>query len=109
MSVRPPSRAKGTNTQWMKDYLQGREMRTAIKGSSSSWCEVTTGVLQGSVLAPVLFKACISDVTGGLNSFINLFADDAKQMKIKSQGDCDELQRDTDKTHDRSPAMETGI
>ena len=36
----------------------------------------------------------------GLNCYINLFADDAKLMKvIKSEGDCEELQRDIDKIH----------
>ena len=69
---------KGTILKWMKDYLQGREMSTVIRDSKSSWCEVTSGVPQGSVLAPIMFQIYINDMTEGLNSYINLFADDAK-------------------------------
>ena len=40
---------------------------------------------------------------GGLNTYINLFADDAKLLRvIKSQADCMELQRDIDKIHEWS-------
>ncbi len=39
-------------------------------------------------------------MTEDLNSYINLFADDAKIMKIiKDENDCKELQKDTDKIH----------
>ena len=91
---------KGTLLEWMKDYIQDREIRTVIRDCSSSWCEVTSGVPQGSVLAPIMFQVYINDMSEGLNSYINLFADDAKLMKvIKNQGDCEELQRDIDKIY----------
>ena len=35
---------KGTLLEWMKDYIQDREIRTVIRDCSSSWCEVTSGV-----------------------------------------------------------------
>ena len=94
---------KGTLLEWMKDYLQDREMRTVIRDSNSRWCEVTSGVPQGSVLAPIMFQVYINDMSEGLTSYINLFADDAKLMKvIKNKGDCEELQRDIDKIHEWS-------
>ena len=94
---------KGTILKWMKDYLQGREMSTVIRDSKSSWCVVASGVPQGSVLAPIMFQIYINDMTEGLNSYINLFADDAKLMKIiKNQGDCEELQRDIDQIYEWS-------
>ncbi len=94
---------KGKILKWMKDYLQGREMSTVIRDNKSSWCEVTSGVPQGSVLAPIMFQVYINDMTVGLNSYINMFADDAKLMKvIKNQEDCEELQRDIDRIYEWS-------
>ena len=94
---------KGIVLNWMKDYLQDREMRTIIRDTSSSWCEVTSGVPQGSVLAPIMFQVYINDMAEGLSSYINLFADDAKLLRIiKSHEDCKELQRDIDKIHEWS-------
>ena len=90
----------GATLRWMKDYLQGREMRTVIKDTNSSWREVTSGVPQGSVLAPIMFQVYINDMTRGITSYVNLFADDAKLMRIiKDENDCKELQNDIDKIH----------
>ena len=45
----------------------------------------------------------INDMQEGLNSYIKLFADDAKLFRvIKSHTDCMELQRDIDKIHEWS-------
>ena len=89
---------KGTLLKWMKNYLEDREMRTVIRDTPSTWGEVTSGVPQGSVLAPIMFQVYMNDIQEGLSSYINLFADDAKIMReIKSLDDCLELQRDIDK------------
>ena len=87
----------------MEDYLKDREMRTVIRDNYLSWSGVTSGVPQGSVLAPIMFQIYINDMQEGLNSYINLFADDAKLLRvIKSHADCMELQRDIDKIHEWS-------
>ena len=49
----------------------------------SEWREVISGVPQGSVLAPIMFLVYLNDMTEGENSYISLFADDAKKMKSK--------------------------
>ena len=46
---------RGKVLEWMQDYLKDREMITVIREATSSWRNVTSGVLQGSVLAPIMF------------------------------------------------------
>lgn len=78
-------------------------MRTVIRDKYSNWSTVTSGVPQGSVLAPIMFQIYINDIQEGVNSYINLFADDAKLLKvIKSQVDCIEMQRDIDNMYEWS-------
>ena len=70
----------GKLLRWMKDFLEGRKMRTILRGKYSSWLDVTSGVPQGSVLAPVMFLIYINDIQENITegSYINMFADDAK-------------------------------
>ena len=98
---------KGTIWKWMEDYLQGREMRTVVRDEKSDWKKVTSGVPQGSVLAPIMFLIYVNDMTEGVSSYMSLFADDAKLLrKISNQEDCKELQKDLDRIHDWSKTWE---
>ncbi len=63
---------------WIENWLNNRKQRVVINGTASDWVPVTSGVLQGSVLGPVLFIIYISDINVGSNNFIEKFADDTK-------------------------------
>ena len=69
----------------MEDFLSNREMRTVIKDQKLEWCIVKSGVPQGSVLAPVMLFVYVIDMTEGVNSYMSIFADDAKLLsRIKN-------------------------
>ena len=93
----------GRLLDWMKDYLKDREMRTVIRSESSKWLKVSSGVPQGSVLGPVMFGLYVNDMVEGIDSYVNLFADDAKVMrKVRSEEDCRRLQEDLDRINEWS-------
>ena len=54
--------------------------RVCIKGVKSSWLRVLGGVLQRSVLGPILFLIYINDLDEGILSWILKFADDTNVL-----------------------------
>lgn len=57
MQIRTHFRIKGTTNEWMKGYLEGREMRMVITDLKSEWKRVTSRA-QGSISAPIIFLGC---------------------------------------------------
>ena len=49
---------------------------------NSSWNGVTSGVLQGSILGPLLFLMYINDLSDGFSSNCKLFADDTSIFSV---------------------------
>ena len=86
---------RGKILRWIQAYLKGRKQRVVLRNGQSSWCEVDSGVPQGSILGPLLFLLFINDLPISIDSSIKLFADDTKlYRKIESLEDCESLQRD---------------
>ena len=91
----------GQTLQWIKAFLTGRSQRVRVEQGYSSWNQVKSGIPQGSVLGPILFVIFINDMPGVVESFCQLFADDAKVFRnICSSEDNKKLQCDIDKLSD---------
>ena len=61
---------------WISAFLQNRTQRVLVSGDKSSWCDVLSGVPQGTVLGPLLFLTYINDLPENIQSTVRLFADD---------------------------------
>ncbi|CAB3379847.1 Hypothetical predicted protein [Cloeon dipterum] len=79
---------------WMENFLVGRSQFVRIGGARSEPCEVTSGVIQGSVLGPLLFNIYVSDLPAALNTNLVQYADDCTVFRVVSCQDDDELQED---------------
>ena len=75
-----------------------------VRSEYSEWFDIISGVLQGSVLGPILFLIYINDIPETVNSNVNiLFADDTKIFRtLKNKPDCEILQADLDNLSDWS-------
>ena len=67
---------KGGMMSWFKPYLSNRKQYVSVKNSSSSMSNITLGVLQGSVLGPVLFLLYINDMHRSTDQMFSVHFDD---------------------------------
>ena len=65
-----------------KIFFKNRKQRTVLNGQCSTWGDILAGVPQGSILAPLLFRVYINDLTANLKCNVKLFADDTSLFTI---------------------------
>ena len=89
----------GNLLKLLVNYLQGRKQRVVLDNIASESIAVLSGVPQGSILGPLLFLLFINDIYTGIDKETNIvsYADDTKMWRrIKSELDCEILQKDID-------------
>jgi Reverse transcriptase (RNA-dependent DNA polymerase) len=81
-------KAKGVSgklADWLRNWLSGRVQTVKVRNSESGEQDVESGVPQGTVLGPCLFKVHIDDIDEVVKQLVDLlskFADDTKGAKI---------------------------
>uniref|UniRef100_K7EZJ1 Reverse transcriptase domain-containing protein n=1 Tax=Pelodiscus sinensis TaxID=13735 RepID=K7EZJ1_PELSI len=68
----------GATIRWVHNWLANHSQRVVINGSQSCWKGRTSGILQGSVMGPVLFNIFINSLGIGIESTLIKVADDPK-------------------------------
>ena len=85
----------GKTLKWIDSFLCFRQHRVVVNGVKSDWTPVLSGVLQDTVLGPLLFSLYINDISSDIESEIKPFADDCVcYREIKDEVDTMNLQRD---------------
>jgi len=81
---------KGTALQWLRSYLKDRFFSVEIGKFSPSSAPIISGVLQGSILGPLLFKLYMSpfgDIIRQHNVSFHFHADDSQLYLPLKAGD----------------------
>ena len=60
---------------WFRSYLRSRKFHVNVHGKFSTTAELRCKVLQGSILGPLLFLLCISNMSQAADCDLFLFPD----------------------------------
>lgn len=84
---------RGVVLEWLKSYLSNRKQKLRFNDTWSKVIENEFGVLQGSVLGPLLFIIYINNIIGVCSEDCNIkmFADDT--LIYVGEESCEELER----------------
>ena len=88
----------GIEGNLLQNFLTNRQHRVVVRGTTSSWSSVRSGVPQGTILGHILFLIYVNDISSNISSTIKLFAGDKKVYReiADSINDTRALQTDID-------------
>ena len=66
----------------LQNYLSNRKQRVVLNGFSSDYSSIDSGVLQGSVLGPLLFLIYINNLEKNIKSNVICFAGDIMLFSV---------------------------
>ena len=72
----------GNLLETLTDFLKDRKQRVVLNGQNTSWANIEAGVLQGSILGPLMFLIYINDLPDNLSAKVKLFADDNSLFSV---------------------------
>jgi hypothetical protein len=91
---------------WQIKFLLGRLQRATVDGEISEEVRVMSGVLQLSVLRPLLFLVCVDDIWRNTESNVRVFAVDFLiYKKIMASSDINMLQTYLNRLEERTTEM----
>ena len=86
--------------RWINNFLSKRQQQVFVKGKKSIKYQLTSGILQGSVVGPLLFLIFIGDLAEGVNYDTLVYVDDSKAKKrVNDETEVECLQEDLDKIY----------
>ena len=82
----------------MRNWLRDHSQRMMVNSSMSRWRSVTSSVLQGSVLGPVIFNIFINDIDSAIKCALSKSVDGTKLWCVVSMPKAqDVIWRDLDR------------
>ena len=72
----------GNLLETLTDFLKDRKQKVVLNGQNCSWANIEAGVLQGSILGPLMFLIYINDLPDNLSTNVKLFADDTSLFSV---------------------------
>ena len=83
----------GTLLTWLRNFFTGRTHCTKVGASLSDLATLLSGVIQGSVLGPLMFLIFLNELAKILSTFgivVKMFTDDVKLYLTRNILDCDQ-------------------
>ena len=94
---------EGKLLHWIEAWLTDRKQKVVTQGAESEWKEVTSSVVQGSVLGPLCFLIYMNDMESNISTSatVSKFADDTKLANpVATDDDIKTMQDDIDQLQD---------